>query len=86
MKPFEVSTHSFIIKIWSEETNNKSGQIVWRGHITHVPSGNRGYIKDLHEIILFINPYIEDMGVNLELKWQVLRWLTKMKMILTNKN
>lgn len=59
----EATTNSFIIKIWLEETLEETGQIVWRGHITHVPSGERVFIKDLDEIAAFIKLYLRKMGV-----------------------
>ena len=62
MEPY---THSFIVKIWLEETAEEAGKATWRGHITHVPSGKRRYIKDLDEIWIFITPYLERMGVML---------------------
>lgn len=57
---------SFIIKIWLEETGEEANEAVWRGHITHVPSGERRYLKDLDDIRVFIVPYLEAMGVKLE--------------------
>jgi hypothetical protein len=62
----ETPTHSFVIKVWLEETAQEAGQVVWRGHITHVPSGYRRYFKHLTEIISFIEPYLGKMGVRLE--------------------
>lgn len=59
----ETSTHSFIIKIWLEETAAEAGTAVWRGHITHVPGGERRYLKDLDDIAGFIAPYLERIGV-----------------------
>jgi hypothetical protein len=77
---FESTTHSFIIKIWLEETLEEADQAVWRGHITHVPSGRREYVKDLDEILTFIMPYLEKMGVKFGAYWrikQALNWLKK---------
>lgn len=62
MESTESRTHSFIIKIWLEETLEEDGQATWRGHITHVPGGERHYIQDLNAIPLFIEPYLERMG------------------------
>jgi hypothetical protein len=64
MEPTESDTQSFIIKIWLEEKPEETGQTVWRGHITHVPSGERQYLQDLDAILLFIKPYLSLMGVN----------------------
>ena len=62
MDEFEPHIHSFIVKLWLEETIEETGQILWRGHITHVPSGKRCYLKDLEEIPAFIAPYLKKMG------------------------
>ena len=53
------STHSFILKFWLEETSLETKQAVWRGRITHVPSHAQAYVKDLDEVITFINSYIQ---------------------------
>jgi hypothetical protein len=65
MELFESHTHSFVIKIWLEETVEEAGHAVWRGRITHVPSGKYCFVQDPGEIFCFIMPYLEDMGVNL---------------------
>jgi hypothetical protein len=62
MEPTESRTHSFIIKIWLEEETDESGRMVWRGHITHVPGGERQYIQDLSAISSFIRPYLGLLG------------------------
>lgn len=79
MKPklFEDNTHSFVVKIWLERTTREIGDATWRGHITHVPSGERRYLKDLHEILAFIAPYLEKMGVKPSLRRRVKRWLKR---------
>ncbi len=68
MDPPETDTHSFIVKIWLEETVQEAGKATWRGHITHVPSGERRYLRHLGDILDFIKPYLERMGV------KVRRW------------
>jgi hypothetical protein len=60
-------THSFIVKLWLEETAEEAGQDVWRGHITHVPSGERRYLKSLRAIEAFIAPHLNRMGLKLDL-------------------
>lgn len=65
MDLFEFNTHSFIVKIWLEETAEEVGQATWRGHITHVPSGERRYVQDMDEITAFITPYLERLGAKL---------------------
>lgn len=60
MRVFESKTHSFIVKIWLEETDAPEGA-KWRGHITHVPGNERRYIESLEEIDDFIVPYVKGM-------------------------
>lgn len=71
----EPQTHSFILKIWLEETEEESGAAMWRGRITHVPSGERRYVKELTEIELFLLPYLESMKVRLGTRWKIWKWL-----------
>lgn len=62
MEPFE--SHSFIVKVWLEESlEDAAGEATWRGHITHVPSQERRYLHALDDIIDFVGPYLERMGV-----------------------
>jgi hypothetical protein len=75
MDLYESNTHPFIIKIWLEESAGVAGRARWRGHITHVPSGERRYMEDVDEIVAFIVPYLESMGVEMGLRWRILRWL-----------
>ena len=75
MDPFETSNHSFIVKIWLEESAEAGHSARWRGHITHVPSGERRYLISLSDILVFIRPYLEEMGVKSNLFEQVWRWL-----------
>lgn len=56
--------HSFVIRIWLEETAVESGTATWRGHITHIPSRERRYIENLDAITQFITYYLQSMGVN----------------------
>ncbi len=56
-------SHSFIVKVWLEESLDDASEAIWRGHITHVPSEERRYLRDLEDIIDFIGPYLEHIGV-----------------------
>ena len=71
----EDKTHSFIVKIWLENTVEEAGQASWRGHITHVPSGQRRYLQSLAEILQFMVPYLEEMGVNTTHEQNLRQWL-----------
>ena len=59
----ESHTHSFVIKIWLEETAEEAGQAVWRGQITHVPSGKHQFVDNLYQFPLIIAPYLQELGV-----------------------
>lgn len=52
----ESKVHSFIIKLWLE---GDTSPLVWHGHITHVPSGERRYFKKLSGITDFVSEYID---------------------------
>ena len=80
MPPIKEDTHSFIVKIWIEETAEEAEQALWRGHITHVFTKKRCYVQELDEILIFIMPYLEEMGVTVPLWWQVKQWLKRWKL------
>ena len=73
----ECEVHSFIIKLCIEAGSEVADTASWRGHITHVPSGRRGYLKDLHEITAFIAPYLEAQGVRVGPWRRVRHWLRR---------
>ncbi len=78
MDSSEPDTQSFIVRVWVEERAEEVGRGVWRGHITHVPSNERRYVKNLDEIGDFISPYLEAMGVKLGMRWHMRRWLKRL--------
>ena len=71
----EPNAQSFIVKVWVEDSAGKNGRGVWHGHITHVPSYQRRYLKNLDEIKDFIAPHLAEMGVKLTRRWQLRDWL-----------
>lgn len=54
----EPEIHSFVIKLWIEESPEAGASAAWRGHVTHVPSGERRHLKELADILDFIDPYL----------------------------
>jgi len=54
--------HSFIIRVWLEETIEESDQTIWRGRVTHVPSHEQRYFQDLNDLIVFIQDYTKGWG------------------------
>ena len=65
MEPYELTTCSFIVKVWIEETKAEAGRVLWRGHITHVASGDRHYFEDLGQVIPFMIPFLNSIGIDL---------------------
>ena len=63
MTALEETTHSFVVRIWCEPREIAHAPIKWRGAVQHVPSGEQRYIENLQDILAFIEPYIEKMGV-----------------------
>lgn len=76
MERREPTVHSFIVKVWSEELAEDT--VIWRGRITHVPSGRATYITQVDELAHFITPYLKQMGVQASLasrlRKQLRRW------------
>jgi len=67
----EFSTHSFVIKIWLEVTPNETKKKSWRGHITHIPSGERRYVTSLFGILTFMIRYLKTMGIRFNRLWWI---------------
>ncbi len=71
----ESKVHSFIVKLWLEGETN---ELVWHGHITHVPSGARRYFKQLSDITDFVAEYIDRSDeAQPDLKSRMKGWLRK---------
>lgn len=79
MDLLESSTHSFIIKVWLEASATDGRIAGWHGHITHVPGGQRRYLKDLNEITAFIKPFLNETGLKLGFRFRVKRWINRWK-------
>jgi len=54
----ESCVHSFVVKLWLEETEQGSGHAVWRGRISHVSSGERQFVKNPNEVSAFISQHL----------------------------
>jgi hypothetical protein len=71
----ESTTHAFVVRIWLEDSAGAPGRGTWRGHVTHVMSGDRRYLRSLEGLSLYLLPYLEAMGARIELYWRLRRWL-----------
>ena len=58
----ETSVHSFVIRVWLEETIDEAEEPKWRGHITHVPSNQRRYFDSLEDIKPIVKSYLDKDG------------------------
>ena len=58
MTPQAAYGHSFIVRVWLEETSEESGRAVWRGRVTHVPSHEQRYFQEMDDLLIFIQRYI----------------------------
>ena len=52
-----------------EKPAEEAGTATWRGHVTHVPSGERRYLKRLEDIVEFVRPYLARMGIKPAPPW-----------------
>lgn len=77
------ATHSFILKFWLEELPTETTKAIWRGRITHVPSQTQIYVKNVQELIAFINLYTQiSYGDEIERKP---RLVTRIRRLLNNR-
>lgn len=73
----EPGTHAFVVKVWREDGGAGALGSDWRGHITHVASGQRRYITRLSQIDQFIALYLRKLHVRLPLLGRIRQWLSR---------
>ena len=71
------TVQSFIVKLWLDEFGDEMGRDVWRGHITHVPDGQRRYLKRLSDIDDFIRDYRIELRFERGPRSRLLDWLKR---------
>lgn len=64
MSVIETNTHSFIIRMWTEEDAASPSKKLWRGHITHVPSHAQFYFNHLEQLCRFFNFYSAEIDID----------------------
>lgn len=75
MSTGDSKTHSFVLKIWTEEALDPSQDATWRGSVTHAETGKRQYVKTLPEVVTVVAPYLVEMGVPLDWTTRLIaRW------------
>ena len=78
----ESKIHSFIVKLWQEQAGDETETTVWHGYITHVPGGERRYLKRLRDIADFIARFLEDGDVERPSRWHLKSWLRRLNLTL----
>lgn len=73
----EPDTHSFVVKIWFEKAGTDSHSLLWRGYITHVASGKRQYLTQLHSITDFVENYLPSVSRRTSFIRQLRRFFSK---------
>ena len=74
----ESQVHSFIVKLWVEGSD-EAGKALWHGYITHVPGGERLYLKRLSDISDFIASYLGETGKKVKSLSRFRQWLRQLK-------
>jgi hypothetical protein len=52
--------HSFLIRMWLEQSEDQSRHVIWRGRITHIPSNEQQYFTDEKNILSFIKSHLKE--------------------------
>ena len=50
--------HSFIVRVFVEESQSEPRSPIWHGQIQHIPGGEMRYFKNLSEITAFIETHL----------------------------
>lgn len=75
--------HVFIIRVWCEPREIKGAFPEFRGVIEHVPDGKRRYVKKVEELVEFISPYLDQMGLRPGWRSRVKRGIGNFKYFLS---
>lgn len=71
-------THSFVIRIWYETTDEEGTATAWRGYIDHVGVDERLYFQELEKMAQFIKKQANLKPKQPRRWWEVaLAWLRK---------
>lgn len=73
MSLLEDHSASFIVRIWRERGEGPTVCQEWRGAIEHVQSGERKFFRDLGSIAKFMQPHLEQLGIEAPLRfWELM--------------
>jgi hypothetical protein len=59
MAQFDREAHSFVIRIWQENSEDPKQTAVWRGWIRHVQSKKQHYFSDVADISRVVAHYLD---------------------------
>lgn len=59
MSLFEADAHSFVVRLWYENSEIPDANVGWRGWIDHVQSGKRHYFNNVSEINQIVSGYAD---------------------------
>lgn len=76
----ESKVHSFIVKLWRDEPDDQTEKPVWHGYITHVPDGERRYLKRLRDVADFIARFLDDDGIERDRRSRLKSWLRRLNL------
>lgn len=79
MDSLDTLAHTFITKLWVEETADESGLPLWHGHITHVPSGKKRPVREPDDITRFVLSYLGESETKEAAGSRLGRWMAEWK-------
>ena len=79
------SSHSFIVKLWVEDHDAYPPGARLRGYVTHVPSGARCYIEEVHQVVGILLPYLRTLSIDTSFGWRLRQWLRCSRLFLLSK-
>jgi hypothetical protein len=59
----EHPTQSFVLRVWIEEPARDGSRTTWRGHITHVQTGERRSVGSIADVHRFLAEHLGALGV-----------------------
>jgi hypothetical protein len=61
----EDRTAVFIVRIWCERGDaSPEARAQWRGSVEHVQSGKRAFFRELENVLEFMKPHLEGIGID----------------------
>lgn len=75
----ERPTHSFVMRIWIEQVARPGRPATWRGHITHVQSGEHRGVDSFAGIQRFVGAHLAPAGFRPSIRDRL--WMAAMKAV-----